>query len=89
MSSASYECGWGPHLVVADLVHEGEALDEVGLAHADVGLREGHRAVGCVEVEQAGGLAHAQKLGNVLVVGQGGTQAHDADHVLREKIVRS
>lgn len=60
------------HLLVADLVHELEALDGLLFGHADVLLLQRHGAIGVVEVEEPLLGVHVQERGHVLIVGQGG-----------------
>ena len=72
----------GPHLLVADLVHELEALQRLLDGDADVLLRKGAGAEGVVKVEEADVGLDAQEGADVLVVGQRGGEAHQADHLL-------
>ena len=69
-------------LVVADLVHELEALQGLLDRHTDERLRERAGPVRRVEEEKALALVHAQQRGDILVVWQRGGQAHHA-HELR------
>ena len=61
-------------LLVADLIHELEALQGLLDGDAHVLLRQGDGPVGGVKVEQAHFLLHPQEGGHVLIVGQGGAE---------------
>ena len=64
------------HLVVADLVHELEALQRLLDVDADVLLGQRAGPVGGVKVEEAHVRLHTQEGGHILVVWQRGTQPH-------------
>jgi hypothetical protein len=72
----------GSNLLVADLIHELEALQRLLDGDADVLLRERARPEGIVKVEEAGVGLHSQEAGHVLKVGKGSGQAHQPYHLL-------
>ena len=76
-----------PYLLVADLVHELEALDRLLLGDADVLLLQGHRPVRVVEVEQSLLGVDLEESSHVLVVGQGGRQPDDSHKLLQRNAI--
>ena len=64
--------GAGVHLVVADLVHELEALEGLPHSDTDVLLSQGNRPEAVVKIEQALVPFHTQEGCHVLIVGQRG-----------------
>ena len=70
-------------LLVHDVVHELESLHGLLLRDADELLLQGHGAEAVVEEEQPLLGVHPQEGGHVLVVGEGGTETHQADVFLR------
>eukprot|EP00959_Pyramimonas_sp_CCMP1952_P223301 4668183-Pyramimonas_sp.AAC.1 len=69
-------------LVVADLVHELEALERLLDVDADVLLRQRARAERVVKHKQPLRGVHAHEGGHVLKVGQRGGQPHQPHHLL-------
>ena len=75
-------------LLVADLVHELEALKRLLDGDADVLLRERAGAERVVEHEEPLGGVDAHERSHVVVVGQGGRQPHQPHHLLRPHWLR-
>ena len=62
----------GAHLIVADLIHELEALEGLADSDANVLLGQWNRPEAVVEVEQTLIALDSQEGGNILIIWQSG-----------------
>ena len=70
-------------LLVHNVIHELEPLHRFLLCDADELLLQGHRSETVVEEKQPFFGIDSQERGHILVVGESGTQTHQADVFLR------